>query len=182
MIAKAFLVFVVGHEFHIEATQFFREGPTVVAKTDDTYRFSIQLNPPIPFTIPNAVAHITLGRMQLVHEREQHSESMFTHRISISFRRIEKLNASFFAIRLVDVFHSSTRTCDEFQVRGELQKLFIHGKTRTNDDSVSSFCLFQTAFFAPIPGFKTRIACASKSLSENGMNGIKKQNSFLHGQ
>ena len=115
---------------------FFGKAFSGVSITDDahgsTREFPTSVALPIPLTRLNG----GMSCFESVHQGQQHSQGVFSHRISIALGRIDQVNVPGGYGFNIYIFESCSHTTNEFEFFGLGQKSFVYGVFAPDDQPV----------------------------------------------
>ena len=89
--------------------------------------------PAVGFALPQPAAHFGVGRVQFVHQGQQHAQGVLPHGISVPLGGGSQEHALAAGVFGIDVLQAGPYPADEFQAGGPVQEFGVYGNTAADD-------------------------------------------------
>ena len=124
--------------------------------------------------VPDAVAHLMVGAGQVVHQGEQHADSMLAHGVAVAFGRTVQPDAALLAGLAVDVFHARAGPGDEAQLRCPIQYLGVDHQAAAHHQAFRVTELGQQTFAGAVTEVLAGMPSHREARAEHGVHVVYK--------
>ena len=170
------LVFVVGNNLALKASQPLCESAAHIAAADDAHRAAFDFQSPVGLAPPQSLAHLAVGHTYLVHQGQQQTHGVLTHSVAVTFGRVQAPDADRFGIVHIDGLHPRPYASYAAQVASVVDEIAVYHNLAAHHKSVVVLHLGQQRLVGAVGPHAAAVAGGLKFFDQHRMRAVGNQN------